>query len=385
MNRFSLFIFISSMIIALHSCKEQEREHSMVWHIAGEVPPLPGQEKAIGLAGPIAGISNGVLLLGGGANFPDKFPWLGGRKKYYDDGFVYSSNAEGRLQLIKRFSLPDTLAYAASVSTPEGVVIAGGENEQGAVANVFLAQWLADRDTVQIRTLPNLPQPLANSGIAARENTVYLVGGENAQAASSGFYALDIGKAGSRWETLPPLPYAVSHAVVVVAGKKNAGLYVLGGRKKNPNGISDLYDAVWRFDLEKRSWQQLISLPYALSAGTGAAFGEEAIYLFGGDRGGTFHKTEELIAAIQAATDPQQQQQLIDSKNELQESHPGFSNEILVYQLSADSWSVAGNIPFDTPVTTTAVTWNGAVILPSGEIRAGVRTNQILSVRFKTE
>lgn len=383
MTRFSLFIFLSSMTMALHSCKEPAQQDRMIWRVAGRVPPLAGQEKAIGLAGPLAGVSNGVLLLGGGANFPDGYPWRGGKKKYYDEGFIYGFSGEHSLRLLKRFRLPDTLAYAASVSTPQGVVVAGGENDKGAVTDVFIVQWMPDADTVAIRPLAGLPQPLANAGITVRENTVYLAGGENAQGSSSGLYALDISRPGAQWKTLPDLPYAVSHAVVTIAGKEEPGLYVLGGRKKNPNGISDLYDAVWRFDLRTENWQQLPSLPYSLCAGTGLTVQGDAIYLFGGDKGETFHRTEELIAAIRATTDPAQQQQLIQSKNTLQESHPGFSNEVLVYRLSGNNWSVAGHIPFDTPVTTTAVDWNGMVILPSGEIRAGVRTDQILSLRFE--
>lgn len=367
--------------MSLTSCKNQELTNSINWRIAGELPPMVGQNKAPGLAGPVTGVSNNALLIAGGANFPDSLPWMGGRKKYYNEGYVFMKNEAGSLQFVTNFTLPDTIAYAASVSTSHGIVIAGGENENGTSNKVYLARWTGD--SVVFKPLANLPISLANAGITTTGNKVYLVGGENSDSASTGFYVLDISSEGNQWQSLPPYPHAVSHAVVATLGSSDAGIYVIGGRKKNPNGISDLYNDAWRFDFKKQQWEPLPSLPYTLCAGTGAAYGNNAIYLFGGDRGETFHKTEELIAAIRSATNEVQKEELTRTKNLLQESHPGFSREILVYHPSENSWSVAGHLPFDTPVTTTAIVWDDQIIIPSGEIRAGVRTAQILSAHLK--
>jgi len=38
----------------------------------------------MGVAGPLAGVDRGMLLVGGGCNFPDSMPWAGGKKKYYN-------------------------------------------------------------------------------------------------------------------------------------------------------------------------------------------------------------------------------------------------------------------------------------------------------------
>ncbi len=35
---------------------------------------------SLGYAGPVTGIINNHLIIGGGANFPDSMPWLGGKK-----------------------------------------------------------------------------------------------------------------------------------------------------------------------------------------------------------------------------------------------------------------------------------------------------------------
>ncbi|HLU88819.1 MAG TPA: hypothetical protein VKZ51_03230, partial [Cyclobacteriaceae bacterium] len=46
-----------------------------------DMPAIPDKE---GFAGMYAGVSNGVLIGAGGANFPDKKPWEGGEKVWYD-------------------------------------------------------------------------------------------------------------------------------------------------------------------------------------------------------------------------------------------------------------------------------------------------------------
>lgn len=89
-----------------------------------------------------------------------------------------------------------------------------------------------------------------------------------------------------------------------------------------------------------------------------------------------------MIIAINAEEDVLKKQRLIEQKNKLQSSHPGFSKEILAYNIKEDKWTIAGQISFDSPVTTTAVIWGNKVMLPSGEIKAGVRTPQILSANL---
>ena len=53
-----------------------------------ELKPLPDE---FGFAGPFAGTSGGALIVAGGANFPDGYPWDGGKKVYHDRIFVLSS------------------------------------------------------------------------------------------------------------------------------------------------------------------------------------------------------------------------------------------------------------------------------------------------------
>jgi N-acetylneuraminic acid mutarotase len=56
---------------------------------------------------------------------------------------------------------------------------------------------------------------------------------------------------------------------------------------------------------------------------------------------------------------------------------------VLLYDPVSEKIKTIGTIPYSTPVTTTAVLLNDYIVLPSGEIRAGVRTPHILMAEIK--
>lgn len=364
------------------SCVEQQTVVPGEWKIAAQLPAQNGRPH-LGIAGPVAGIHNGVLLVGGGANFPDSMPWLGGKKKYHDELYAYRVNEEGLSLIDTVFQLPFNLAYSANCVTPKGIVVAGGENENGLNKTVLLLRWNDASNAVVFDTLPHLAEGVTNAAIATDGRNVYLAGGETGPNATSSFLKLDLENLDKGWQRLPSIPKPLSHAVLVnLAGKDGDRVYLIGGRKKNENGISDLYSSVYLFDSKRGSWQQANDLPYALSAGTGFA-SNNSIFLFGGDRGETFHKAETLIAAIAKETDAAKKEELNKEKVTVQSGHPGFSKAVLQYDVANDGWKELNEIPFTVPVTTTALFWNNRIYITSGEIRAGVRTPDILTATLK--
>lgn len=355
----------------------------MQWKIAAQLPHLNEQPKALGVAGPVTGVDHDALIVAGGSNFPDSMPWQNGKKKYYDDVYVYVKKGKQIKLYKKSFKLPAAIAYAAVCTTDFGVVYAGGENENGISDKVILLQWDAAAKNVIFNNLPNLPFAVTNAAATVYKNIIYIAGGEMPAEASSYFYSLDLNAVSAGWKQLPRLPKPVSHTVLTTQSNgKNACIYLTGGRKKNKNGISDLYASVYEFDLAKNQWSEKKTLPYNLCAGTGIATGLHYILMFGGDTGETFHKVQTVMADINAESDSAKKLVLIKEKNQLQSTHPGFSKQVLMYNTITDTWSTVDSIPFDAPVTTTACKWNGEVIIPCGEIRAGVRTPVILSGRL---
>src|SRR6185436_4067728 len=89
--------------------------------IAAEWKQLPSLPDAEGFAGSFAGVSNGALLVAGGANFPDRKPWEGGAKVWYHTVYVLEHpNAKWKIA----GQLPRALGYGVSVTYNNGVICA---------------------------------------------------------------------------------------------------------------------------------------------------------------------------------------------------------------------------------------------------------------------
>jgi N-acetylneuraminate epimerase len=388
MNRLKIYFFSAFIFFMNPSTAQEKKIVSIHWNRAATLPSYQEGKTSLGLAGAVIGVNDNILFVAGGANFPQGMPWQGGKKKYYSDGIMYKMDGHGKLIPGQQFQLPGAIAYAANCSGSEGIFIAGGENENGITNKVWRICQTGKEKKLQFENLPDLPLALANASMVCTRKKLYLAGGETADSAASGFYMLDLERKSAGWIKLPNLLKPLSHALMILQSEDgHPFIYLLGGRKKNPGGISEFYDSNLQYDLEKNLWSEKKSLPYALSAGTGIAVGKDFILLFGGDKGTTFQKVEQLIALIGKESDSLKKEQLIREKNELQSSHPGFSRDVLMYDTENDSWERIGEVEFDLPVTTTAVNWKKDVLIPSGEIRAGVRTPEIFhgKIRIKTK
>ncbi|SFG39627.1 sodium:solute symporter family transporter [Pontibacter chinhatensis] len=364
---------------------EQQKPNNLEWSVAATLPASPGQAVQPGLAGPVGGVHNNALLLGGGANFPEGLPWEGGKKKYWQDIFVLLKDGQGKYSWHdKTFQLPQPLAYSANVATPQGVVSIGGENEQGIQNAVLLLQWNPASKEVKVEQLPALPLPLTNAAAAVIGNQVYVAGGETTGKASNGFYRLDLSSLSKGWEQLPELPKALSHAVAFVQSNgEYPALYLIGGRARTESGVSELYGSTFRYDPKKNNWKQLSNISdgkgneTTLSAATGVITGANYILVFGGDKGNVFTQIEQHNAAIARTTDEAEKARLEAARLALQTQHEGFSKDIYLYNTVTDAWTKSSELPY-APVTTFATRWDNDILIPSGEIRPGVRTPEVL-------
>ena len=55
---------------------------------------------------------------------------------------------------------------------------------------------------------------------------------------------------------------------------------------------------------------------------------------------------------------------------------PTFPLDVLAYDTNRNRWTRAGQMPAAV-VTTKAVRWGDLIVIPSGEIRPGIRTRQV--------
>lgn len=354
------------------------------WKISGSLPNDSAGQPSTGLAGPVAGISCDHLILGGGANFPAGPPWEGGSKQYHQQVFIYKlpPGQDSVLQLSATSALPYEVAYSANCTTEKGIVMAGGENRQGPLKKVLLLNWDTVEQKLVTTRLPDLPEPATAGMLAASHGQLYFAGGNHATATSRLVLRLDLDHPDSGWQAVASLPKPTANGMLFAVPGRDQ-LYLAGGRKINKDAVSDFYADVYQLDIRSGRWTKKAALPYPLSAQTGITLNADTLLLFSGDRGETFHETEKLLLQIAAEKDEQRKKVLIRQKNRIQQTHPGFSKEVLAYDLARDRWTVIGTMPFPGQVTTTAIPRKRTVIIPCGEIRAAVRSARIVTGNFK--
>ena len=342
--------------------------------------PLPDP---IGVAGPFAGTHHNALIVAGGANFPGGAPWDGHPKVWHDDVFVLT-RPDGQWKKISR-GLSRKLAYGLSITTKRGVVCIGGCDADRCYADVSVLQWDAkgktvvqsrhlagnDAESKATQPLPDLPVPLAFMTGALVDEVIYVAGGTETMGpdatGTTNFWRLDLSKSASpeefQWEKLP-WPADASHRVLAVAAAQSDGsedcFYLFSGRSRPGGGEETvlLRDA-WRYSPKKRSWKRLAGPPRVLMAGAGVDVGAEHVLVLGGADGRDWGK-------------------------DLKERHPGFAADmVFLYDTVTDRWTPGGKMP-QNQLTTTAVKWHDAdgkptIVLPSGEIRPGVRSPKVLT------
>lgn len=338
-----------------------------------QLPAIPDQ---VGFAGSFAGVSNGALLVAGGSNFgAGGTPWNGGVKTWYDKIYVLEQ-PNGYWKEVGK--LPHPLAYGVSCTWQDGVIIAGGSDAQKHYNEVLLLRYKNGR--IETENLPALPAPVANACGLIIDTKLYIAGGivtPTATQAEKNFWVMDLAAPAAQrsWTTLSSWPGP--GRMLAVAGTQEGAFYLISGASLTKQaGDSTVHrtflkDAYKYIPGKSAGWQRIADLPQSVAAAPSPAFttGQTHLLLFGGDNGNYF-----------------------DQNAALQQKHPGFSREVWMYNSLTDSWSTIGNVITDkradaagnplastwAPVTTTAVVWNGNLVLPGGEVRPGTRTNRVL-------
>jgi N-acetylneuraminic acid mutarotase len=314
---------------------------------------LPDLPQASG--GQMAGVSNGTLLVIGGSYYKTSL-FEGGQKLWLDTILALEPNAKD-WRLAGKLDHP--LGYGAAVSVDDSVIVIGGSDGARHYADVWRLRWKDRR--LEKTALPSLPQPLANMGAAVIGRAIFVAGGQSAPSSTSAtktLFALDLGARDPKWRTLEPIPGAARILPVVVA--QAGAIFVISGAEllTGADGkVSRRYlNDGWRYSpgADNEGWRGIADVTRPVVAAPAIDDGASRILVFGGDDGANAHRVFEL-----------------------KDDHPGFSRDILAYDITTDKWSKTGLLPVSL-VTTSAVKWRGAVIIPGGEDRPGHRSARAL-------
>ena len=349
---------VSLAFVPVHA---QSSENGLLtW--SDEIPSLPD---SIGVAGPFVGVHGETLIVAGGANFPQPV-WES--EKIWHDAIYVLRKQDGKYLWKQSGQLPRPLAYGAAVSTKAGVLCIGGNDSSQTFSEVFLLQVDEETGEVKIIDYPSLPNPCAFGAAALLgkpdNGVVYLAGGQaglSLDTATSQLWSLDLSKRGQTetfvWQKEMDLPgptRAFNLAIAQHDGYEDS-LYVVSGRRQNGEDVQFLTD-VWQYKPSSKAWRPRADVPTCVMAGTGIGWGQSHLLVLGGADESNFFKVDEL-----------------------RDKHPGFPKEAWAYHTITDTWVSAGTTP-QNQVTTIAVEWDNAIVIPSGEIRPRVRTPNVWKV-----
>ena len=397
-----------SCLLSLPLAAEDDSKGPLSWD---HLPALPDEE---GFAGTFAGIvsskqtAKDYLVVVGGANFPKGRPWekeKNPEKVYYDLAFKLEMGTEDAVWEKLEGPLGQRVGYGMSVILPSrgSSLFIGGKAEAAtdAVWEVAVDGSGALRFTPRVK----YPMPIAEGVAGVVGNKVIVVGGVTNNE-GRGFrtvqeaYFLDTSKDEREWawEALPwieaaenktwkdylwPIKKKARGRAYAVSGVRSDQFYVFGGRdyavstdpapervhQEKLDILSDCY--VLSLKGPKPAWKRLADLPRGMSAAPSAALPVGVSHLL-------------MVGGVSAQYWRQQFEDRPDL-NGAGDLHPGFERTVWAYDTITDTWAsagelpqMAGGVPVAVPVTTPVVEWKKKFIVPTGEIKPGIRSPQIL-------
>ncbi|MHC4246565.1 MAG: sodium:solute symporter family protein [Planctomycetota bacterium] len=377
-----LFVTIAILAFGESTAPADDAVADAVLDIAFEsTPPLPDGE---GLAGAIAGRSGSKIIIAGGANFPNEPRWET-EKVWHDAVQVLDLFADSPAWTTLPDRLPRPIAYGVSLTHPtRGVISIGGADADEHLDDAFILT--VDRDRLIRSPLPDLPSPLAYAAGVLVGDVVVVMGGQAMPGgpASDAVYTLDLSNLDSTttdpvWRIRPVIP--TGGRILPVAATHQGEVFLFSGVALEADGeggfrrIAPYLVEALAFDPRSDSdtWRTLADLPRPAAAAAGPAIpvGFDLLAIVGGDDG-------SLLARI----------------SDLEDDHPGFPDDVLVYHPITDRWTVRGRFARDRatdreppvtaatiPVTGTGTSLDGGVLLASGEIRPRKRTPELAFIR----
>ena len=349
--------------------------------------PSSGVVQQLGMAGPCASILDDKLIIIGGSNFPEDYPWNNGKKKIINEIHIGSLNVNNTIDWIDKnnYTFPVAIYNGISVSTKTSMFVLGGVTSTRLNKIVYRLRF-DDKNVLQIDSVSMLPTNFIPTTGGLIGKTFLTVG-----YCESGnlTYKFDIEK--HVWDESKGLPGEIRSESIVSAIAGSAGdekLYLFGGRHVN-GSILSIYDDYWSFSPQQNEWEYLGKMKLnekeslILMAAPISKLNDTKLVFFGGDNGKSFRRRFELEQEIKIAPNKEKQQLQLKLREEFV-SHHGFSPSIIVFDTQKKIWTKAGKVSnYLLPVCTSALWWKDKIIIPTGEIKPGIRSNLILEMKIK--
>ena len=340
---------------------------------------------AKGVSATFAALIEGKLIVGGGANFPDKLGFEGGSKAFYDEILLYDDVAE-EWNLIGH--LPSPSAYGVSVPLSDGALWIGGNNAKESLNSTYHIS-LTPNNEVIIKPFVSLPAIMDNFAGCSIGDMVFVAGGIVNGQPSNSVYCINT-KTDTEWTKLPGFPGIARVQPVLTSIEQNGAiyLYLMGGFF---GGDSNLKPAmatdILSYDASSEEWTKVgeqndseTNEVFSLGGATAMTFENRYILCLGGVNHEIFLDaitTQYNIGYDSELTvNVKRDRNLEFSKFYMTQlvDYYKFNSKCRVYDTQTRKWSVIDNTTDAARAGATLVFDANQFYAVQGELKPGVRS-----------
>ena len=391
-------LLILCILFVQTSYAEKNSITKINWDKSALTVPTPnGRSIQHGLAAPFAGVHNGVLLIGGGANFPDTPVADGGKKVYHQSLFAYDLKSQ---KWLTEFQLPNPIAYGKSIVSDNGIICLGGTDGVKNSSKAFIMSWSTDKKTPKFSDLPVLPIPMHSFGATLLNNTIYIFGGNQAGTPSKKAFKLSLDKLADGWQAIADVPGKTRMQAIAVAqssDQKKDLIFLFSGHSQNEEEtyVSSTYLA---YDPSENSWSKEKDIrpkgydkAISLGGASGIKTGAHHIIFVGGYNRELFQKAYDRGRLIKKATNEGNAELATSLKAEsieyLKQEKEAFdwNNKVLAFHTVTGAWHVLDDYPHPPPCGAEFTEYQGKYYVINGETMPGIRSPHIYSFSFAKE
>lgn len=349
MRRLPVISAIVAAVLSLSvSCSEPR---PVTWQAT---PPVVSDDTGYGagVSAMYAGAAGDVLIVAGGANFPDVPAAEGGQKAFYDHIYMYDGEGWHCAG-----SLPAAAAYGVSCTIGGRLFAAGGANGSGAMKTVLAIEPDGNGGVI-LTEYPELPYAVEQAAGAAIGESLYLFGGIADGEPSAALFVLDTGDCEAGWRRLAPAPESLVQPVAAASGGR---LYVWGGFDSATKCVAG---RGYCYDPQCDEWSAVAEHPDG-----GTFTGAAAVTLADGRILSTGGVDREIFsAALRLPADKIREYQLQPVE------YYRFQRALRIFDPASGEWSSVGESECTARAGASLVRFGGGVWLLGGELKPGIRT-----------
>lgn len=389
-------IFLSLLLIGIIISCTNKHENNNMKLIHTQLPTSGlSDDLQKGVSAAYAALIDDKLIVAGGCNFPDKPPYEGGAKIYYDEILMIDTNNPQSWSVIGK--LPETSAYGVSIQLNNSALWIAGNSATESFKDVFRVSL--QNENIVLDSLPQLPATFDNFAGCAINDLVFVGGGNENGKPSNSLYCIRL-NSDSAWAKLPDFPGEPRVQPVMTAfdidGKEY--LYLLGGffggdAENKPIVSSD----VLCYSVAEGKWEKIADQfdpdsqkPFSLGGATAIAIENRYILAVGGVNYNVFL---DALASIHKNTfdktisdNERKERAKAFSLNYMTQpiEHYKFNKEYRLYDTETNEWSTLDVSANGARAGATLVPDGRTFYAVQGELKPGVRTPEIWKGEIKS-